>query len=411
MRQDDFQRRVDSSYEKYGWTEEQRAVFDKFVDERYANTRNPENTLRSYLDLLNQVVLKIKKPFSEITYDDLIPLLRDWQIRYGKSTIHGRKCKVKAFLRWESGNKHDPRVEKIQSGAYVSPVTIHDLLTDDEIIALRNAAKDDPRDLALVDFHLLWGPRPAESAKLKIKDVEVTDAYIIVNIPQTKTIYRPVPIPLATESVIQDPTFLDSALNAFTSLMQHLNSHPGYPGDLEYPLWYDEKKGRSHLDPYSLSRVFKRLGERAGIEKNVSTYVLRRTAFNRFRGVNREMLCAGFGWKPGSKMPTQVYNKLRPQDYLETLINSKSKQERDIQVCPQCGKENPKDKNFCVWCSHALKESLMAETVKRFHADQDAQKELEELRGQMADVEKMLKVMVKIPGFDKLVEEAANKSV
>jgi hypothetical protein len=113
----------------------------------------------------------------------------------------------------------------------------------------------------------------------------------------------------------------------------------------------------------------------------------------------------------GSKMPTQVYNKLRPQDYLETLINSKSKQERDIQICPQCGKENPKDKNFCVWCSHALKVSLMAETVKRFHADQDAQKELEELRGQMADVEKMLKVMVKIPGFDKLIEEAADKSV
>jgi hypothetical protein len=91
MRQDEFQRRVDSSYEKYGWTKEQRAVFDKFVNERYANFRKPENTLRSYLDLLNQVVLKIKKPFSEITYDDLIPLLRDWQNRYGKKTtiMHG----------------------------------------------------------------------------------------------------------------------------------------------------------------------------------------------------------------------------------------------------------------------------------------------------------------------------------
>ena len=29
----------------------------------------------------------------------------------------------------------------------------------------------------------------------------------------------------------------------------------------------------------------------------------------------------------------------------------------------------------------------------------------------MADVEKMLKVMVKIPRFDKLIEEAADKSV
>jgi site-specific recombinase XerD len=406
----ELERRVEKSYKKYGWTKEQQEVFDRFVKERYANYRKPENTLRSYLDLLNQIVLKVKKPFSEMEYEDLVPLLREWTEKYGESTLHGRKCKLKAFFRWESGNKNDPRVEKIRSGGYVSPVTIHDLLTDEEILKLRNKAKDDPRDLAMVDFHLLWGPRPSESAALKVRDVEIHEAYIVVNVPQTKTIYRPVPIPLASESVIQDPTFLDCALNAFTSLMQYLNAHPGYPDDGEYPLWYDEKRGRKHLDPYSLSRIFKRLGKEAGLKKNVSTYMLRRTAFNRFRGVNREMLCAGFGWKPGSKMPTQVYNKLRPQDYLETLINSKSKNERDIQVCPQCGKENPLDKNFCVWCSHALKESLMADTVKRFHADQEAQKELEELRGKVTEMEKAMKVMIEIPGFDKLVEKVAKES-
>ena len=144
--------------------------------------------------------------------------------------------------------------------------------------------------------------------------------------------------------------------------------------------------------------------------KNVSTYMLRRTAFNRFKGVNREMLCAGFGWTPGSRMPTQVYNKLRPQDYLETLINSKTKQERDIQICPQCGKENPKDKNFCVWCSVPLKDSLMADTVKRFHADQEAQKELEEMRKKMTEMETVLKVMAELPEFDKLIKKAAKQS-
>ncbi len=407
MESEELRRRADYSFKKYGWTKEQKRVFDQFVDERYANYEKPENTLRSYLDLLNQIVLKVKKPFSEMTYEDLLPLLREWHERYGKATIHGRKCKLKAFFRWESGDKSDPRVEKICSGGYVSPVTIHDLLTDEEIMKLREAAKADPRDLAMVDFHLLWGPRPSESAKLKIRDVEINDAYIVVNIPQTKTIYRPVPIPLAGESVIQDATFLDSALNAYTSLMQYLNSHPGYPSDPDYPLWYDEKKGRKHLDKYSLSRIFKRIGKEAGLKKNVSTYMLRRTAFNRFKGVDREKLCAGFGWKPGSKMPTQVYNKLRPQDYLETLINSKSKQKRDVLICPQCGKENPRDKNFCVWCSAALKDSLMADTVKRFHADQEAQKELEDLREKMATMERILSNMVKVPGFEKIMEEAA----
>jgi len=410
MRSDEIRERVEKSYNKYGWTEEQKEVFEKFIKERYAYFAKPKNTVRSYLDVLNQIVLKIKKPFSEITYGDLESVLSEWQEKYGKATLHGKRSKLKAFLRWESGNKHDPRAEKIRSGSYVSHVTIHDLLTDEEIMELRKAAKDDPRDLAMLDFHLLWGPRPSESAKLKVKDLEITDEYIVVNVPEAKTIYRPVPIPLTTESVIQDPTFLDCALNAYTSLMQYLNRHPGYPDDPDYPLWYDEKKGRKHLDPYTLSRIFRRLGNKAGLEKNVSTYMLRRTAFNRFKGVNREMLCAGFGWKPGSKMPTQVYNKLRPQDYLETLLNSKSKKKRDIQICPQCGKENPKDKNFCVWCSHALKESLMADTVKRFHADQEAQKELEELREKMTRMEELLKNMVEVPGFEKMMEKAAKHS-
>ena len=400
---------IDQCYERYRWTKKQREVFNKFVDEKIANYEKPWNTIRSYLDMLNQVVKTIKKPFSDITYEDLIPILKEWQQKYASSTLHGRKSKLKAFFRWESGNKNDPRVEKIRIGNYVSPITLDDLLTEEEIRKLREAAKKDARDLAMVDFHILWGPRPAESVSLKIGDVEVTDRYIVVNIPETKTIYRPVPIPLADVSAIKDPDFLDSALNAFTSLMAYLNTHPGYPSKSRYPLWFDKKKGPSvFLDKYTLSRLFRRLGKQAGIEKSISTYTLRRTAYNRFKGVDREKLCAGFGWKPGSKMPAKVYNKLRPQDHLETLIEDKPRN-RNIIICSQCGKENPSDKSFCVWCRAALKESLMADTLKQFHADQKAQKELEEMREKLGKIEKILSDMVQLPGFERLMEEAAEK--
>jgi hypothetical protein len=59
--------------------------------------RNPENTLRSYLDLLNQSVLKIKKPFSKM-YEDFALLLSEWQSMYEESTIHLRRCTLKVFL-------------------------------------------------------------------------------------------------------------------------------------------------------------------------------------------------------------------------------------------------------------------------------------------------------------------------
>jgi integrase len=99
---------------------------------------------------------------------------------------HGWICKLKAFLKWESGNKNDPRAKKIRTGRYVSPVRIHDLLTEDEIEKLKEVAKDNPRDLAMLDFHLLWGPRPVESANLKVGDVKVTDRHLVVNIPEKK---------------------------------------------------------------------------------------------------------------------------------------------------------------------------------------------------------------------------------
>lgn len=271
MKGNTLEKRIKDSFKKYGWTEEQQKVFRVFVGEKYANYSSLENTLNSYLSLLNYVVDYIKKPFSNMTYSDNVPILKNWQENHSEATVHGWKCKMKAFFRWESENKNDPRVEKIRVGSYVSPITIHDLLTDDEIVKLRDAAKADSRDIAMVDFHLLWGLRLSEIAKLKVRDIEIHDEYIVVNIPQTKIIYRPVPIPLTGESVIQDVTFFNSALNSYTSLMQYLNIHPGYPADPDYPLWYDEKKGRKHLDKYSLSRIFKRVGKEAELKQNIST--------------------------------------------------------------------------------------------------------------------------------------------
>ncbi|KYK38475.1 MAG: hypothetical protein AYK18_07320 [Theionarchaea archaeon DG-70] len=404
--------RIQRSYDKYGWTNEQVEVFEKWLNERCANFKRPENTIRGYLDTLNCIVSEVKKPFCEMTTDDLFPILAGWEGEYSEATIYGRKRKLKAFLRWESGNRHDPRAEKIRVGSYVSPVTLNDLLTDEEIAELRTVAKDDPRNLAMLDFHLLWGPRPSESIELKVGDVKVLkDRYIVVYIPQVKTTFRPVPIPLARVSVITDPVFLDSALNAYISMMNYLSTHPGYPNEPERPLWYNGYDGyKKPLTGPGLTAVFRRLGKQAGLKKPVTTYVLRRTAFNRFKGADREKLCAGFGWEPGSKMPRKVYNKLRPQDHLEALIRSDDEEERNIRICSQCNKENPNIETFCAWCGAPLVELPASATLEQFHADREAQEELEDLREKMAKVEELLGNMVEVPGFEKIMEKAAKHS-
>ena len=399
---------IKGDFEKYGWTAEQREVFIKFKNERYATYSKPEKTIKKYLHLLNTVVELSKKPFSEMTRDDILEFLRIWQESgWSETTLHGRKCKLKAFFRWESKNKHDPRVEDVRTGKYVSPITIDDLLTETEIEKLRETAKDNPRDLAMLDFHLLWGPRPSESARINIGHIRISKNYIVVNIPQTKTTARPVPIPLAKSSVIQDPDFLDFALRAYMSMRKWLNIHPYFPDSPGKPLWISEKNRKERLTEKGVTAVFKRLGKAAGLKTSVTTYVLRRTAYNQFPGVDREKLCAGFGWKPGSSMPTQVYNKLRPQDVLGTLIKEDDEPERDIFTCPECKRENPKDMKFCAWCGAPLVELPASAVLDQFHTDREAQNELEELREKMAKIEKMLTNMARVSGFNELLQEAA----
>lgn len=63
MRSDEIRDRVERSYERYEWTTEQRDVFDKFINEQYANYENPKKTVCAYQDTLNQVVVTLKNPF------------------------------------------------------------------------------------------------------------------------------------------------------------------------------------------------------------------------------------------------------------------------------------------------------------------------------------------------------------
>ncbi len=404
-----FYRRMELSFEKFGWTPDQQESFRKFVNERIANYRNPIKTLFNYLDVLNKVAERIKKPFNDIEFEELVPILQEWE-NFSIATSHGFKSKLKSFLRWASKDKHYEVAQKIRTGSYVSPITNEDLLTDEEIRKLRNVAKQNPRDLAILDLHLLWGLRPAESIAVTIRCLEVVrDRYIIINVPQRKTTGRPIPIPLAQASLIQDPKFLDASLNTYVSLMSWLNIHPGYPTEPDAPLWYQMRRREMHpLRVESLTGIIKRMRREAGIKRSVSIYDLRRTAYNRFPRIDRERIKAGFGWTPGSMMPEKVYSKLTASDLLRPLI--KTDDEIQGNVCPNCNKANPSGKAFCVWCSTPLVEQPVGKVVNQFYADKKAQEELEELRNKMSRLEKMFSAMTQEPDFEKFLEKIAKKS-
>lgn len=105
-------RKMQASFEKYDWTQKQQERFEVFVNERFANNPRPTNTLLTHLTFLNQVVERIKKPFLDMTPDDLLPIVQEWQ-KNSQAMAYGWRCKLKEFLRWESGDKEDLRAERI----------------------------------------------------------------------------------------------------------------------------------------------------------------------------------------------------------------------------------------------------------------------------------------------------------
>ena len=96
--QEKVHQRMEYCFTEYGWTPEQQKLFREFVEERFANYSSPSNTVLGYLAALNHVVERIKKPFSEITFDDLLPILQEWQ-ENSPATVHGWRGKLRAFLR------------------------------------------------------------------------------------------------------------------------------------------------------------------------------------------------------------------------------------------------------------------------------------------------------------------------
>lgn len=108
-------------------------------------------------------------------------------------------------------------------------------------------------------------------------------------------------------------------------------------------------------------------------------------------------------------MPTRVYNKLRPQDVLGTLIADEDEPPRNVHVCSQCKQENPKDLTFCVCCGAPLVELPAAAVLKQFHADREAQEELRTLREKMVVIEGVLQGLLKVEGFDELLKKAVKQ--
>jgi integrase len=262
---------------------------------------------------------------------------------------------VKRFYKWLKGNdeEYPEEVRWIKTTLREKDrVLPQDLLTEDEIKRLVDAA-DNPRDRAFIMTLYESGGRVGEVGSMRIRDVAFRKDYASVTL-RGKTGTRRVPI-----------------VAAVPYLTLWIDHHPR-KSDPDAPLWPKFSDGRPMTYP-ALAKVLKVAAERAGLKKRVTPHKLRhsRATFLASR-LTEAQLCALFGWKQGSDMPS-TYVHLSGRDLDDAILGvyglrrkeKEGRAELTPKNCPRCGQPNPATSRFCRYCNMALDMQAVMEVERR----------------------------------------------
>lgn len=308
------------------------------------------------------------KPMQQVTRGDLIGYLNAVnESDFADDTKRDIRLIAKKFFRWL---RNDEFVKGIRVGTVDTVINPEDILTDAELDNLRNAARGNIRNEALVEAGYELGCRPHEFLGLRKTDVEFDDYGAKVTIRRGKTGGRTIRV-----------------INAGPLLANLIEHHPLRERDA--PLWVDNVHGQPHhpLKWTGLKKVLLSLRARARIEKGLTPYVFRHTRATHLAKVLTEpQLCAIFGWKMGSNMPRRyVHFSLRDvDDAILSAHGLKKKELKEVEQprrCVRCGLLNPAKAEACSKCGMVL--TLTAAMAK--------DEEIERLRRSQAELAKSQK--------------------
>ena len=152
-----------------------------------------------------------------------------------------------------------------------------------------------------------------------------------------------------------------------------LNEHPA-PDDPSVSLWCDSQGESLNYD--SWLKIFKRAGERAGIEKPVTPTAFRKSnaSWLARQGANAALIEDRQGRTRGSKHVARYvarFGGAAEAEYARMHGIDVEEDDGPAEIgpitCPRCERETPRDKPLCMWCSQAL--SPGAAEASREHDD------------------------------------------
>ncbi|MGL9787998.1 tyrosine-type recombinase/integrase [Enterococcus sp. DIV2469a] len=214
-----------------------------------------DGTLKLYMQTINFFMSKLRKPFKDITANDIRLFIanREIQDRISKGTLARERGCIVRFFHWlyiEEFIDRDPgaRVEKIKV-----PKRRKQEFSEHEVEKLRSAASN-AKETLIIELLLSTGCRVSELVSLNFSDYdqENDSIEVIGKGNKQRTLYFNAKAKLA--------------LNYYLKEVPHIAG----------PLFYGQTKGKE-MTTAGIQKLVKRLGERAGV-LNVHPHRFRRTA-------------------------------------------------------------------------------------------------------------------------------------
>jgi integrase len=278
-------------------------------------------------------------------FDKLVQYLEDVK-QLSRGEIRNYKKVVKKLYRYCYDDDVPRWVAKLRLESTESPVQPSDLLTQEELDRLLNAATH-PRNKAFIAVLLDSGVRVGALLSTRIKHVQFNQYGGLIYISKTSEARKTTPargIPI---------TWSTGYLN------QWLAVHP-MREDPEAPLWVTLNEPYQPLSYKTMRLTIQKIANKAGIKKRVNLHKFRHQAITTWilDGLSEQEIKHRAGWSKGSTQMMKIYANFTDSEINERIFEhyglKVDKRQVALVRCPRCNNTLRPSDRVCPQCSLVL---------------------------------------------------------
>lgn len=217
-----------------------------------------DRTISQYLYTIRTFLDTVHKSIRDITEDDVEAYLAIILLakKNSPTTVRNKTAAIRPFFLWA--------YEKNYISSYpfknLKPIKcekkLKEVLTDHDMVLLRDECKNNIRTLAMIDFLSSTGVRVSEFISLNKSDVNYDTGEVTVYGKKTRT-------------------WRKTYLNA--TALKHLSDYISSRTDTDVALFVGSNRPHKRLTRYTVEEVLKDTAKRAGVNKHCTVHLFRRT--------------------------------------------------------------------------------------------------------------------------------------